>query len=71
MAPIGVGIEDGDDGNYVIENGAGEIGYLPKTASPLLDNARWAIAVFSHAEYDDNYEEKTAIVDLYVQENLL
>lgn len=61
-------IEDGIYGEHIIENGYGEIGELPKSASSFLENARWAIAVFSEFVYNENYEEKSCIVDIYAQE---
>ena len=64
-------IEDGLDGGYIIENGYGEIGELPKSSSTFLDDARWAIAVFSDFVHDDDYEPKTGTVDIYIQKNLL
>ena len=61
-------VENGIDDEYIVENHIGEIGALPKSAASFIDNAKWATVVFSEFVYNDNYEEKSCVVDIYAQE---
>lgn len=61
-------IENGIDDEYIVENHKGGIGVLPKSAASFIENAKWATVVFSEFVYNDNYEEKSCVVDIYAQQ---
>lgn len=61
-------VENGIDDEYIVENHMGEIGVLPKSAVSFIDKAKWATVVFSEFVYNDNYEEKSCVVDIYAQQ---